>query len=988
MSFRITLGIISFIAALHPAHAQGTGTLNGEVTGITGEPMFGANVAIRGASLDAPMGTVTGSDGGYVVTAVPAGTYEVHVTHIGYRAAIQEVLIEAGGAHRLDFTLASTVIYLEQNVVSASRTQAKALDAPASVAVVEASEIRDNPVLTVADHVKDLPGVDFAQTGLVTSNVVVRGFNNIFSGALLTLTDNRIARVPSLRLNANNFIPVTNDDIERIEVVLGPGSALYGPNSANGVMHVITRSPFVSGGTDVSIGFGERSLRKGSVRHAGAINSHLGYKVSAQYYVGTDWKFNDPVEEAARAKEAAEVEDPAMRILKPRDFDLERQSVEARLDYRPAEDMTAILSYGYNKGDHIELTGLGAGQVIDWNYNYVQARFIYADLFAQYFHNWSDAGDTFLLATGDKIVDKSSLDVFQVQHATELGRKERLTYGVDVLLTRPKTEGTITGQNENDDDVNEFGVYVQSETDLTEQLDLVLALRYDDHNRVKNSVLSPRAALLYKPSQSQTVRLTYNRAFSTPTTNNLYLDRVASRDPFGLGSGFQPTLGFAPTIDVMAQGTYRKDDTGLTFRRGEDGNPLYRTPFSSLIAGQLAALEIDPGTPGYSIGNDGYIRLDDPIATGVLWNVGRGAVLAGFTDAFMAAAPLLQLSDEQAADALAQFDKMVPTAIPDLATRTLSLNQAKAADRATYPFPFDPADPLTDVVDVRLTEPTITQTIEVGYKGIVGGNIVVAADFYRTETEDFVGPLAVETPNVFLDPVSLTVGLEAGLREAFADEAYAEVVPILGAVDNPALGLGGDGDGDPVPELTALFVQGAELGGEAKPGAAFIPLGTISPVQAYDPHAVILTYRNFGDVTLYGVDLSAGYYPNDIWNVTGSYSFVDDDFFANLGGIADVALNAPKHKFRVGGQYRMPAQNLRLGARLRHNGSFPMKSGVYEGKVKSYTVVDLSAAYDLPYGENLSLIVNVDNVLNDEFRAFVGAPEVGRLAYAQLGVSF
>lgn len=59
---------------------------------------------------------------------------------------------------------------------------------------------------------------------------MVRGFNNIFSGGLLTLTDNRIARVPSLRLNAYNFIPVTNDDIERIEVVLGPGSAVYGPS--------------------------------------------------------------------------------------------------------------------------------------------------------------------------------------------------------------------------------------------------------------------------------------------------------------------------------------------------------------------------------------------------------------------------------------------------------------------------------------------------------------------------------------------------------------------------------------------------------------------------------------------------------------------------------------------------------------------------------------------------------------------------------------
>ena len=584
------------------------------------------------------------------------------------------------------------------------------------------------------------------------------GFNNIFSGALLTLTDNRIARVPSLRLNANNFIPVTNDDIERIEVVLGPGSALYGPNSANGVMHVITRSPFVSAGTDVSIGFGERSLRKGSIRHAGSISPRLGYKVSAQYYTGTDWKFNDPVEEAARAA------DPK---LKQRDFDLERQSVEARLDYRPAEDMTAILSYGYNKGDHIELTGLGAGQVLDWTYNYVQARFIYADLFAQYFHNWSDAGDTFLLSTGDGIVDKSTLDVFQIQHATHLGQRQRLTYGFDALLTRPETDGTITGQNENDDDINEFGVYVQSETDLTEQLDLVLALRFDDHNRVDDSVLSPRAALLYKPSQSQTMRLTYNRAFSTPTTNNLYLDRVAQRDAFGLGSAFQPTLGFAPAIDVSAQGTYRKDDTGLTFRRGDDGTPLYRTPFSPLIAGQLSAMGIEASNPAYSIDSDGYIRLDDPIATGVLWNVGRGAVLTEFGKTFMELAPGLGLDSEQATATLAQFNMMVPTEISGLATRTLSLNQAKAADRATYPFPFDLADPLTDVVDVRRTEPTITQTIEVGYKGIVADNIVVAVDLYRTETEDFVGPLAVETPNVFLDPVALTVGSRSRPARSF-----------------------------------------------------------------------------------------------------------------------------------------------------------------------------------------------------------------------------
>lgn len=111
----------------------------------------------------------------------------------------------------------------------------------------------------------------------------------------------------------------------------------------------------------------------------------------------------------------------------------------------------------------------------------------------QYYRNWNDAGDTFVLRTGDSIVDQSSLDVFQVQHIKQLNPRQRFTYGADLLLTRPDTKGTINGQNENDDDINEYGVYLQSETELNPQIDLVLALRYDDHNRIEDAVLSPRA---------------------------------------------------------------------------------------------------------------------------------------------------------------------------------------------------------------------------------------------------------------------------------------------------------------------------------------------------------------------------------------------------------------------------------------------------------------------------------------------------------------
>ena len=282
------------------------GTLSGVVKGPEGESIPGANIVLVGDLLPGgKVGTATDEDGRFRLEGLPAGEYQLSVTHIGYRPLTREGVGIVGGEQELMLTLETGIIFLDQNVVSASRRQEKILEAPASVAVVEAHEIRNRPALSVVEHVRDLPGVDFSQTGLAQSNVVVRGFNNVFSGTLLTLTDNRIARVPSLRLNAYNFIPVTNDDIERIEVVLGPGSALYGPNSANGVMHIITRSPFNSAGTSAQVGLGERSVRQVSVRHAGAAGDRLGYKVSAQHYTGMDWEYEDPEEVRARAANPA-----------------------------------------------------------------------------------------------------------------------------------------------------------------------------------------------------------------------------------------------------------------------------------------------------------------------------------------------------------------------------------------------------------------------------------------------------------------------------------------------------------------------------------------------------------------------------------------------------------------------------------------------------------------------------------------------------------
>ena len=838
--------------------AQPKGHIEGTVTGEDGEILPGAGIAVRGPALPDGTGSISSEEGRFRI-ALPAGIYEVEITHVGYRSERREaVQVRAGETARLDVALVEEVLYLGQEVVTASRRQEKILDAPASISVVDGGDVRNKPALTVADHVKDLPAVDFAQTGLANNMVVVRGFNNIFSGSLLTLTDNRIARVPSLRVNAMNFIPLVNEDVERIEVVLGPGSALYGPNSADGVMHVITRSPLTSQGTNVYLGVGERSLRKTAMRHAGTVGDGLGYKISARYYTGTEWEYTDPEEVKARAQRQAEIDAGAdLPPLKERDPDTRNRSIEARLDWRASDDLTAILSAGHNKASILGLTGVGGSQTIGWQYNYTQLRLLYGDWFLQAFRNWSDAGGSYLLRTGVPVVDRSSLTVLQAQHTTTLGRRQRFTYGIDALLTRPDTDGTIMGRNEEDDGLDEIGGYVQSETSLGEPLDLVLALRYDYHSRLADPELSPRAALVFKPRDTQTLRLTYNRAFSTPTSNNLYLDLQTSRDPFGLGPSFSPLfaalgLGEFRSIDVWTQGNYRSGGYGFTFRRDENGRPLFRSPFAPMA-----------GLPA-----DQYLPLHDPRFTNVMWGIGRQAVLDQLGPAFqqLAADALVArgMSAEEAQAAAGQLAAALPGIVPEqlpglgnrlgrLNIETEPLGQEPDPDRES--FFFVEADGVTPVTahDVPRLRSAITRTLEIGYKGVVADKVVVAADLYHSKVENYVGSVSVETPNVFLDPGSLGQALGEGIGQALADPENAELAAALAALDAaqvPGVVQGND-NGTPVDELAGLFTA----------GAAAIPFGTVSPEEASDPYAMVMSYRNFEAVTIRGLDLSLAWYP-------------------------------------------------------------------------------------------------------------------------------
>lgn len=873
------LPIIALVLAVASPAAAQEGTITGRVVNAeTGNPLEAAAVSVIGTELT--QGT---NASGQFRVSVPAGTHSLVVSMIGHETGrLDGVSVDAGETVTVEIQLRSRAEVLNPIVVTASRRQEKALDAPASISTVSSAEIAKIAAPSLAEHVKALPGVDMAQTGLTQSNIVARGFNNVFSGALLTIQDNRYARVPSLRFNANNMVPATDLDIERIEVSLGPGAALYGPNAASGVMHIITSSPIDQPGSSISLAGGERSVFHGQFRTAVSTSERFGVKVSGQYFRGDDWEYIDPLE--TRAAE----ENPDNPLIGARDFDQERYSAEARFDFRFDNDAELIVNGGFNSLSSVELTGVGGAQAQGWQYRYAQTRFTSGRFFAQAFLNQSEAGDSYLLQRGTEMVDQSRAMALQFQHGLDIGERQSFTYGIDWQYTQPRTGGTITGRNEDDDDIREVGAYLHSETALTDQIDFTAAFRLDDHSRLDDMNFSPRVAFVFRPQENQNFRATFNRAFSTPTSNNLFLDLVAGRIPIIPGIGY----------DIRTLGV---PDGGFTFDDECAGGLMGYCMRSPFMAGQL------------------------PANAPLFWD-----------------AMVMQLVPESLQPALLSPGSQPSD--PTLGSVFRRFDQAAAQSNMGDPFPID----MTGITNIDEITATTYNTFEAGYKGLLGDRVVLAADVYYAKVQDFVGPLRVETPNVFLDPATVQAFVLTRLEPLVTNGTITQQ--------------------DAIDIITNF---------------SSVPLGTVVPDQVASPD-LLLTYRNFGDVDYWGADLSAQVLVTDRVSLNGNYSFVSEECFdfnedGSCESAVDIALNAPSNKGSFGVAFDDQTSGFSAQGTLRFSGAFPMNSGVYVGDVDSFAVIDASVGYRLPFQPSTRVSLTATNLFNNEHREFVGAPEIGRL---------
>nr|WP_299032727.1 TonB-dependent receptor plug domain-containing protein [uncultured Tenacibaculum sp.] len=128
--------------------------------------------------------------------------------------------------------------------------------------------MQDFPSFNIGELAARQKGLDFPRSGVLGTGINIRGFNSAFNSKNLQMRDDRVSMLIATGLPYGSFSTVTKDDVERVEILLGPNGTLYGPNAHNGLVSTITKNPRTSEGTTIAIGAGSQNVVTGRLRHA------------------------------------------------------------------------------------------------------------------------------------------------------------------------------------------------------------------------------------------------------------------------------------------------------------------------------------------------------------------------------------------------------------------------------------------------------------------------------------------------------------------------------------------------------------------------------------------------------------------------------------------------------------------------------------------------------------------------------------------------
>ena len=460
---------------------------------------------------------------------------------------------------------------LTVKVTSVSKKEEKLTDAATAIFVLSNDDLRRSGATTVPDALRLVPGLQVAQIDSGDWAISARGFNSQFANKLLVMIDGRSVYSPLFSGVYWDVHQVLLDDVDRIEVIRGPGATVWGANAVNGVISILRKSAQDTQGDLVYGGGGDEHLAIGGARYGGKLGENTYYRVYDTY------QLNDN-SERANGQSAND------------SWDLNKAGY--RVDHYTHNDgQMTWQGDGYvgNLADHTgDMYGFNTGgrwtqRISDRSSYEVQAYFDHT------YRNDS--------------LGVASLDTVDLswQHTFGLGERNDIIWGldyrfVDTQLTKANSPAvTILNHNQS---LNLFSAFVQDEFKIIpDKLTFTLGTKLE-HNDFTGFEVQPSARLMFKPAENQTVWAAVSRAVRTPseTESSSVESFVAGAPVVGPGGGlYVPTFVSNPRL---------KSEELLAYELGYRIQPNHRVSVDvatfyndySRLAGEQPGAFI-PGTP-------------------------------------------------------------------------------------------------------------------------------------------------------------------------------------------------------------------------------------------------------------------------------------------------------------------------------------------------------------------------------------------------------
>jgi iron complex outermembrane receptor protein len=182
-----------------------------------------------------------------------------------------------------DLTQFSLEDLMNVQVTSVSKKEQKLAKTGAAIFVITQEDIRRSGATNIPDLLRMVPGVDVARVDHSNWAISIRGFNSVFSNKVLVLLDGRSVYHPAYSGVLWYALDVPLEDIERIEVIRGPGGTVWGANAMNGVINIITKSAKATPGGLITAGAGSNYQAEGLTQYGGKAGSSGDYRVHGRY---------------------------------------------------------------------------------------------------------------------------------------------------------------------------------------------------------------------------------------------------------------------------------------------------------------------------------------------------------------------------------------------------------------------------------------------------------------------------------------------------------------------------------------------------------------------------------------------------------------------------------------------------------------------------------------------------------------------------------